>query len=190
MLSKTELELDITTQNGWADLTGYFASGKTPPASAPTWDDFVTGQSAYTFDVGDYINILFHMNHDYKPNTAFFPHVHWSTDGVETHEVKWEVSYSIAKGHQQGALSEFSASSVINLSQSASGLAYQHMVVEHETGITDSKLEVDSLIMMRIKRVTNGATDLTDTVFGLTADIHYETDRMATLNRLPNFYGA
>jgi len=48
--------------------------------------------------------------------------------------------------------------------------------------------EPDELILVTLRRVANGATENTDTVFGLTVDFHYESDRRSTPNRSPNFY--
>ena len=49
-------------------------------------------------------------------------------------------------------------------------------------------LEPDELILVTVRRVTNGAVDNTDDVFGLTVDFHYESDRDSTPNKVPNFY--
>jgi hypothetical protein len=48
--------------------------------------------------------------------------------------------------------------------------------------------EPDELILVTLKRVTNGGTNNTDTVFGLMVDLHYESDRHVTRNKSPNFY--
>ncbi len=37
------------------------------------------------------------------------------------------------------------------------------------------------------ERVTNGATDNTNNIFVLEVDCHYQTNRLATLNRTPDF---
>ena len=60
------------------------------------------------------------------------------------------------------------------------------MVTEDATGFTVP--EVDSLILLELKRVTNGGTENTDTVFGLFVDLHYQTSMYATPNRSPSFY--
>jgi hypothetical protein len=49
-------------------------------------------------------------------------------------------------------------------------------------------VEPDELILVTLRRVTNGATENTDSVFGLTVDFHYEADRAATPNKAPDFY--
>jgi len=42
--------------------------------------------------------------------------------------------------------------------------------------------------LVTLKRVTNGGTDNTDDVFGLMVDLHYQSDRDATRNKVPDFY--
>ena len=48
--------------------------------------------------------------------------------------------------------------------------------------------EPDELLLVTIRRVTNGVVNNTDIVFGLSVDLHYEADRDTTPNKTPNFY--
>ena len=114
-----------------------------------------------------------------------YPHVHWTTNGTNTNTVKWELIYTYAKGHNQEA---FPTETTINLEQAGSGTAWQHMIVEASDAQAFTAPEVDSLILMRVRRVTNGGTDNTDQVFGLFVDIHYQKDRFGTPQKSPNFY--
>lgn len=173
---------------GWKDMTSSISSAKVPPASAPTATNFGSAGSLqrqeFAFAVGDYVWLEpFHVNHDIKPNSLAHMHVHWTTNGTSTATVKWELSYQRALGHNQAA---FGAPTAITVTQAASGTAYQHMVAEDTTGIT--MYEPDELILVSLRRVTNGGTDNADTVFGLTVDFHYQADRSATKNKAPNFY--
>jgi len=173
---------------GWKDMVSAVSAARVPPANAPTASNFGAAGTLqrleYAFDVNDYIFIQpFHVNHDVKPNSTAHIHVHWTTNGTDTATVKWELHIQRALGHNQEA---FGAPTAISVEQAASGTAYQHMVAEDDTGIT--LYEPDELIIISLKRVTNGGTDNTDTVFGLTVDFHYQADRSATKNKAPNFY--
>ena len=88
-----------------------------------------------------------------------------------------------ALGHNQG---NFGAPVIYTVEQAAAGTAWRHMVTETVSPITLT--EPDELLMVVVRRITNGGTNNTDRVFGLMCDLHYQVDRMATPNRVPNFY--
>ena len=191
LLTQTEYNsLLEKTADGWNDLIGNFSKGKLPPSSAPAWEEFIAGFSAYSFEIGDSIQVEMHVEHDYKNLSDFFPHVHWMSQTGEPNAVAWELSYTVAKGHQQTVGSVFTTGTVMPvLSQTPEATPLTHMVVEDENGQSDSKFEVDSFLYLNIKRVSNGTgTEHVGKVFGITADIHYQTDRNSTKNRLPDFY--
>lgn len=176
-------------QNGaWYDSLTSIQTGKLGLANNPTWSAFgTTGTNyAYSFIVNDYIQLAgFHINHDIKRNSYVYPHVHWTTNGTSTATVKWEMSYTYAKGHNQEA---FPADTVVTVEQAASGTAWQHMIAEVADGDAFLAPEVDSIIMMRLRRITNGGTDNANTVFGLFVDLHYQRERTGTPNKAPDFY--
>lgn len=172
---------------GWRDLLGPLSSAKIPASSAPSWSAFGPsgGLYAYSFAVNDQLFVTYHIDHDMKQGATMYPHMHWSTDGTDTNTVKWEIEYSIAS-RDDDTPDTFPAPTIVNLEAAAPGTAWSHIVTEDATGV--STPEVDSLVMVKIKRVTNGGTENTDTVYGLTMDWHYPTDRYATKNRAPDFY--
>lgn len=171
----------------WDDnLTSLFTSR--PGATSPTLTAFgPTGTNQqWAFGVNDFVYTAgFHITHDIKIGSKMYPHVHWTTDGIDTNTVKWELSFTYAKGHQQEA---FPADTVIEIEQAGSGTAWYHMISE----VTDAQAfdapEVDSLVIMRVRRITNGGTDNTDDVFGMFVDLHYQKDRFGTKNKAPDFY--
>lgn len=172
----------------WFDLLTSINTGKVGAANAPSWTAVgPTGTNyAWAFAVNDYIQLPgFHINHDIKRGSKVYPHVHWTTNGTSTNTVKWELSYTIAKGHNQEA---FPADTVINVEQAGSGTAWQHMISESADVDAFDAPEVDSIVLMRLRRVTNGGTDNADTVFGLFVDLHYQMERTGTLNKSPDFY--
>ena len=201
-------KVELVRKNPWADATWkkwlnsiytYFGGDlwddnltslytARPGATSPTLRSFgPTGTNQqWDFAVNDFVYTAgFHIKHDIKINSKMYPHVHWTTNGTDTNTVKWELSYTVAKGHNQEA---FPADVVINLEQAGSGTAWQHMIVEATDDQAFDAPEVDSLIIMRVRRVTNGGTDNADQVFGMFVDMHYQKDRFGTLNKAPDFY--
>ena len=181
--------------SGWKDNLAALA-GQPTGANAPTLANFgPTGnikQPAFaTVAGGDSVYVIWHIDHDIKPGSTGYMHVHWTTDGTSTDEVRWEITYTQALGHNQYAadgttpISLFSEDTTVVVQEAASGHAWQHMVTEDQTGFLVP--EPDSLIVAEVKRVATTPNN-TDTVFGLFVDIHYESDRELTPQRAPDFY--
>lgn len=176
----------ITHKLGWRDSLATFTSGKIAGGNLPTWAVFRNGIYQYKFVLNDEIFLSFHVDHDYAPGTDVYFHIHFATSGVSVNSVKWQVEYTIAKGHNQQA---FPATSTFTLEQAANATPYQHQIVEQTSSpLSNTLFEVDALMLCKIKRITNGGSDNADDVFGLYADLHYQSDREVTLNKAPNFY--
>jgi len=174
--------------DNWFDNLTALTSGKVGAANAPTWTAIgPTGTNfAWAFGLNDYIQTAgFHINHDIKRGSKIYPHVHWTTNGTSTATVKWELSFTYAQGHNQAA---FPADTVVTVEEAASGTAWQHMITEVDTADAFDAPEVDSLVLMRVRRVTNGGTDNANTVFGLFVDLHYQMDTQGTPQKAPDFY--
>ena len=181
-------DLDTRTKSGWKDLVAPLTAAGVSVANTPAMTAFGPSglREEYAFDVGDYVFCqAFHVNHDIKPGGLAYVHVHWSTNGTSTASVKWELQISRALGHQQA---NFGAPTSVYVTQAGAGSAWRHMVAEVSVGDALTLTEPDELILVTLRRVTNGGTDNTDTVFGLTVDFHYEADRDSTPNKAPNFY--
>ena len=177
----------LTTKLGWRDIVGS-ATVKGSGANDPSWSTFISGINAYSLSATTMKELwfTFHIDHDYAVGTTIYPHVHWATTGTNTGVVRWGFEYTIAKGHNQSA---FPTSTTVYVEQAGSGTAYKHMVAEVAAGISSAELEPDSLILMRIFRDASHANDTqTSAAFMFTADIHYQCDRVATINKSPNFY--
>lgn len=177
---------------GWADMTSSVSSAGVPSNQAPTTQNFgpdaVPLRRELAFDVNDYVYLQpFHVNHDIVPNNCqAFLHVHWSTNGTNTQPVRWEFLVSRALGHNQA---NFGPLQSIIVTGTPHGTAWRHYVTE-VTDLDDVLIltEPDELINVTLRRITNGGTNNTDRVFGLTVDLHYQTDRRATPQKAPNFY--
>ena len=179
-----------TAQNsvGWKDNVMPLNAAGVPVSNAPTMTSFGSSgiREELAFAVNDYCFIsAFHINHDIAINGDCYLHVHWSSNGTDTNPVKWQFDIMRALGHQQAA---YSAPASITVSQNAQGTAWYHMIAEVAIGDKLTLTEPDELILVTLKRITNGATENTDTIFGMTVDMHYESDRDSTLNKAPNFY--
>ena len=167
-------------KDNFANLTAA-ATGAGTPSLQPFGPTGTVKQRR--FGINDSVYVVWHIDHDAAPGSQCYMHVHWSSNGVSTNTVKWQLSYTYAKGHDQEA---FSADTVLTLEQAGSGTAWQHMVLEDTVGMEIP--EVDSLVICEVKRITNGGTENTDDIFGLFVDIHYLSDRETTPQRAPDFY--
>jgi hypothetical protein len=183
-------DLAVRTGAGWKDLSAALTSAGVPLANPAVMTVFgpvhTPRREEFAFDLGDYIFCQsFHVNHDIKPNGLAYVHVHWSTNGTSTATVKWEFNIQRALGHNQA---NFPAPTVVTKEQAAQGTAWRHMIAEVSIGDALTLTEPDELILVTLRRITNGGTDNTDAVFGLTVDFHYESDRDSTPNKAPDFY--
>jgi hypothetical protein len=183
-------DFDLRTGPGWRDLTAGLTSAGVPILNAPVMTPFGPAHTPQreenAFDVDDYCFCEpFHVNHDIKPGGKAYAHVHWSTNSTSTATVKWEFTIMRALGHNQA---NFGAPAVITVEQAAAGTAWRHMIAECSVGDALTLAEPDELILVTLRRITNGGSDNANTVFGLTVDFHYEADRNATPNKAPDFY--
>ncbi len=181
---------DPSFGSGWRDLTSAVSAAGIPASSAPSRVAFGPSgaREEYAFDVNEYIFMdAFHVDHDVKPGGKAYVHVHWSTNGTNTGLVKWSFEIMRARGHQQEA---FAAPVTVTVEQAGSGTAWKHMVAECAVGDALTLTEPDELILVTLKRVAPSSGSNADTVFGLTVDFHYETDRYATPSKSPDFYVA
>lgn len=174
------------THSGWRDLRAALVAAATG-AGTPSLQPFgPTGNiKQLRFGVGDSVYLALHVDHDIKPGATCFAHVHWSTNGTDTNSVKWRLRYIFAE-RDDTTHDTFGAEITIDLEASPGGSAWEHIVTEDAVGFVIPP--VDSVILVEMLRLTNGATENADNVFGLFMDIHYEADRYATPSRAPDFY--
>ena len=174
--------------SGWKDNVMPLSASGVPQVNKPLMADFgVSGsRQELAFTINDYCFIhALHVNHDIKINGDAYIHVHWSSNGTDVNPIKWEFEIMRALGHQQDA---FGAPVTFTVEQTPQGIAWYHMIAEVSASDVMTLMEPDELILVTLKRVTNGVTENTDTIYGITVDIHYESDRDSTLNRAPDFY--
>jgi len=176
---------------GWKDNIIPFERVKTGElVNSPLWVDTGNGLYGYMFSDEEDNEIFadFHINHDYKENSPIFPHIHWIPLSTSTGNVRWEISYVIAKGHQQNESLTEPLSTII-LDVNGKGVVGEHFVTEVTELQTFTCSEADIVVRVRVRRL---GTDAADTfyggVVGLMIDFHYQSDKDFTYNKAPNFY--
>lgn len=177
----------VTQASGWRDNIQPFTNGRAAGGALPTWGTFLGGISVWKFPSNSIKELWlnFHIDHDYKQGSLMFPHIHWCPVDTGAGVVRWGIEYTAAKGHGQQT---FPVTQTIYLEQAASGIANRHQITETSVGI-DFGIEVDAVIMVRVFR---DATHVNDTyagdAVGLFCDLHYESHRLNTPQKSPNFY--
>lgn len=190
------------TGAGWNDLLGT-PNIRTIGSNDPSWNVYRGTIRQYQFSQSQMNELWFsyHMQHDYKPGSDIHLHIHWSQNTVDTGgtagapgNVKWYFDVTYAKGHNQAAFFAPITTSVVG---TASGTQYQHMLNEVQltsstpTGsqFNSNLLEPDGVIILRAYRDASDVSDTLDQApFVHFVDIHYQTDRVNTKNKAPNFY--
>jgi hypothetical protein len=172
---------------GWRDITGPIVV-KGVGSKDPSWTQVGSGPFfCYAFGVADECWIPFHIPHDIVPGAPVHLHVHWFPSGTNTQPVKWQFTYTYAKGFNQGAYT--AAGSTVTAESAGPGVAYQNMVTETDAITIAGLTEPDGILYLHLSRITNGGTNNTDTIFVTTADVHYQSTNMPTIGKAPGFYG-
>ena len=175
----------IIIDDVWDDYTSPMASGKSP-AAAPTPTAF--GPNGITeqlkFAVNDIVYLNFHILHDISRNTKVYPHIHWSHDVTASGSATWQLTYSVAKGHDQESFpADTTANFAIKLNDS---MPWRHIISEVSDNAAFAAPEPDSVVLTRVKLTANNSNA---NVFGLYVDLHYQKDRAGTRYKAPDFYG-
>jgi hypothetical protein len=178
----------------WQDLLGPIIVRGTGIATDPTLNTFRNNLRAYQFTVNDYVEVMFHLGHDYVPGSDIYMHTHWalSTAGTTSGGVTWEFETTYSKGHDQAA---FPASKIVTVTQNASTVQYQHMIAEtaissaggSATLLDNSLFEPDGIFMIRV-RLTANTVNGGPEPFLFMADMHYQSTGIGTKQKAPNFY--
>lgn len=181
-------ELYLKSLDGWKDNIKSFSGAKASPGTTPTWQDSGNGIYRWLFSAGKELFVDFHVNHDYKQGTDAYIHVHWLSDAVMVSgdTTTWRISYVIAKGHQQGQ-SLTGALTTFDMVYTADGteIAGEHIILECSPAQAFDLIEPDTIVSVIVELQ---ATTTAGNIYGLMSDIHYLSDRDATLNKSPNFY--
>jgi len=176
--------------SGWKDNIQDFGAAKGNGTTEPVWANMGNGHYAYLFTPADELFVKFHVTHDYKQGTLAYPHIHFLVNQTMTlgQQITWSFSYVIARGHSQGESLSGPAETTINMVYTATGteIAGEHIILEVADVDAIDILEPDAILSARIELVSE---NVAGSIFGLMCDLHYQVDRLATINKAPNFYG-
>ena len=189
----------------WRDQLGNVNVRGAGASNVPTWT--VYRDTIYQWQFPNHasnayeVTFEFHIQHDYKPGSDLYLHVHWSQKTVDTGGAasapgvaEWKFDVSYAKGHQQAA---FAAAITTSVTQTASSTQYMHNIAEVQLSATSPSasqldsddIEPDGVILVRLYRASSSANDTLDQApFVHYCDLHYQVDRFGTKNKAPNFY--
>lgn len=170
----------------WRDLL----TALIPPASGVTIPVVTAvgagGMQMPLWAINDAMYFAWHIPHDYSPGTQVHMHAHWCVDGTNVQPVRWEFMWWFSRGTtatSRGTFAFGSAGTITTATQAANGTAYTHFIAE-TAAITIPNIEVDGLIQVRLRRITNGGTENTNNVFYNQADLHYQAITPGTVNRV------
>ena len=176
----------------WKDLTGEFTVRNLTGGNNPNWGTVFDNLQGLIFSASsmNQVWVDFHIGHDIALGTKLYPHVHWMplTNGSGT--VRWGIEYSVAKGHQQEAFHP-SVTVYVNHVVTANSLKKHYVSeVSEADAIPPTHIEPDSFVKIRVFRDANNPIDTyTGEVHSWFADLHYQAERIGTMNKAPNFYG-
>jgi hypothetical protein len=186
--------VDITTPTfPWQDMLGPITI-RGVAATDPRYTTYRGNLRQYQFKVGDFVEVSFHVLHDYVPSTDMYLHTHWSHNSaaVTSGSITWSFEIWYAKSHDQAP---FPASKTITVTQNGSTTQYQHMIAEvaftndggDATHYDRADIEIDGLIIVLVSLSANTLNAATDPFLHM-CDIHYQTTSIGSKNKAPNFY--
>lgn len=178
--TQDDFGIDKNTEDaGWQDIPSPViirGSGQNNPTITT-----VTGLNfeCYTFDSTSTMHQCYsvvHLNHDYRPGTGVYFHVHTLTDTVNpVGNFKLNIDYQYAKTGEV-----FSPMATVSIIDSYSA-ALQHKISEISSPVLAGVLEPDSVILMRIYRQANDVLDtLNSDVHLLFIDCHVQVSKFST----------
>lgn len=178
--------MGLYNELGWRDNVAQFVHSSAVGLAEPTFTDVGNGLYAYEFTNNESLIVKHHINHDVKVGGDTFMHVHWAPTTTMSigQTITWRIQYNISKSHHQGD-SILASTTTVDLTYTADGteLAGEHMILEATAAIITP--EPDSIIISKATYLTGSYTT---PIYGFFLDAHYEVDRNATPNRVPNFY--
>ena len=170
----------------WDDIRVPVQSASLLGFSDPDWVQLVNdgassrGVYALAFDGSTAVEEVFvavQLPHDWKQESAIYPHLHWAPSSAADCNVKWQMEYSF-----QEIDGVFGNTTTITVTDSSDSTDRKHLVAEFPaidmTGVTS----VSAMLTFRIFRdPTDGADTCTADAFLLEADVHYIRDARGSI---------
>jgi hypothetical protein len=185
--------LQTRTGDGWFDNVSQLYLRDTESSADPA--PFIGGISLRRFIPGEMREAFaeFHIPHIWRPGTMQYPHVHFTVLSSASGTVRWGFEWLFARTQRSDAFTRYpETTQTIYLEQAIPANSERvHFVVEaaEGQGIPPESLEVDGMMLVRLFRDGAHANDtFAQDVFGITVDLHTETDRYSTPFRFPPFY--
>jgi hypothetical protein len=192
LTQQSNIYQNSTGNYGWRDLQSPFTVRTSNSQNNPSWIVLFNGMQGLAFSKStmNQVWVDFHIDHDYAMGTNLYPHVHWCPTTVDGGVVRWGIEYTVAKGHQQQA---FPATTTVYIEQTIQpNSQWMHFVGETSDldAISSVDVEPDTVIKVRFFRDAAHPNDTYDAVVhAWQGDIHYQTGRLSSLNKAPNFFG-
>lgn len=173
---------------GWVDIIGQIVPFPVG-AGRPTFTAWNAPHGAFygwNYGIGDSLMWRGHVPHGVNAATGTVMHIHTFVDGTSVQPLRFEFEWSYAKGYavqSPRAGTAFSTPQIVTVTQTPTGTPKDHMIIEMAVPILVDELEPDALIVMVVRRVTNGGTDNPDPVFVEFTDPHIILDTFHSTNR-------
>lgn len=179
----------------WVDLIGFVQPNSANPQTSPTWDVFQTGVNALHYNLNDILDVVYHIPHDWVPNSDAELHVHWGNKSALVDGDTFTITPTVTYGDRDGVFGTPVVLDDITYTAPVEGLVqFSHPVTEvplcRETPtsiqLDRSLINVDGVILVSFV-VTS--ISITGELFIFTADIHHQTTGVGTKNNAAPFYG-
>lgn len=187
-------ELNTRTLEGWDDLVAPMDI-QTGAPDAPVLTEWMDGMFLPEFSHTGDLAVLgkFHVNHRYKLGTMLYPHLHFSVnDDAASGVIVLGFRYKYARrADSTGQITFTTAVELRHEETIALNSSGKHFVAEMAEGfgIPSTDLEPDVMILMEtFRRGTDPSDTFTGSIWGITHDLHFETDHDSTPLRVPPFY--
>jgi hypothetical protein len=197
----TGIKVDLETPTfPWFDLIGEIYP-KTSGAGTPTLATFRGGQvQTYAWTTNDIGDVIWHIPHDYVPNSDIFIHIHWAHNGTAiSGNLVVNYHFTYAKGHGQAIFpAEKNITQTISTPNIATIPRYSHRIDEVQMSavspaanqIDSNDIEPDGIILLRmitttIPTITGGSPNEPYIFF---CDIHYQSTGIGTKQKSPDFW--
>jgi hypothetical protein len=169
-------------RSGWRDIIVDVVDVGTTGTTPATYD-LINGTGvlrAWRFDVNDELNFTAEMIHDYQEGTDLHPHIHWMGEASSgTAPIRFAIDI---QWRESGDTWTYSGTGRTTYSGSGTaGTGYISHVMELEQ-MTGTSKKIGGILLGRIRRITNGATDYAGNVFVFQLGVHYQMDSLGSLN--------
>lgn len=186
----------------WMDIIGD-VTPKTGGAQSATLRSFIGNVTAWTHTASSYGELLYHIPHEYAPNTDMHIHIHWGHNGTNitgSFIVNFWASYAKRSYPATPFITPVPLTLTLNNLDMTNSPRYGHRVdeillstVNGSANLLDTSiLEVDGLIALHyeintIPSITGSSVSNLPYIF--TIDLHIQSKNIGTINKDPNYYG-